>query len=112
MKYTNANIRNLTDGEIGAEMAAGRLVRNGEQTQIGPACYELRMGRVYYDLTEGARRFELDNDGKVLIKPGHRVVLITHEELIVPTDMIARVISKGSLFSVGLELDPENETVG
>ena len=30
------------------------------------------------------------------------MVLITHEELIVPTDMIARVISKGSLFSVGL----------
>ncbi|MGA7630517.1 MAG: hypothetical protein WCB11_07100 [Terriglobales bacterium] len=45
---------NLTDGEIAAEMAAGRLVRNGEPAQLGPACCELRMGRIYYDLTEGA----------------------------------------------------------
>ena len=93
---------NLTDGEIAAEMAAGRLVRNGELVQLGPACYELRMGQIYYDLTEGARRFDVGEAGKVLIKPGHRVVLITQEELIVPPDIIARIISKGSLFSVGL----------
>lgn len=93
---------NLTDGEIAAEMAAGRLVRNGEPAQLGPACYELRMGRIYYDLTEGARRFDVGEGGKVLIKPGHRVVLITQEELVIPPDIIARIISKGSLFSVGL----------
>jgi dCTP deaminase len=93
---------NLTDGEITTEMEAGHLVRNGEPGQIGPACYELRMGRIYYDLTEGARRFDVGAGGKVLIKPGHHVVLITHEELVVPPYIIARIISKGSLFSVGL----------
>jgi len=40
----------LSDIEIQTDMAAGRLVPNGEPTQVGPACYELRMGRVYYDL--------------------------------------------------------------
>jgi dCTP deaminase len=93
---------NLTDAEITAEMAAGRLLRNAEAAQVGPACYELRMGRIYYDLTEAAQRFEMVEGRKVLIKPGHRVVLITQEELIVPPDMIARIISKGSLFSIGL----------
>jgi dCTP deaminase len=102
MNLTENKIGNLTDGEIGAELVAGRLIRNGEQEQIGPACYELRMGRVYYDLTEGARRIEVREGEKVLIKPGHRVVLITQEELIIPPNMMARVISKGSLFSVGL----------
>jgi len=102
MNLTDSKVGNLTDGEIGAEMLAGRLIRNGQQTQIGPACYELRMGQIYYDLTEGARRFDVGQGGKVLIKPGHRVVLITQEELIIPTNMIARIISKGSLFSVGL----------
>jgi dCTP deaminase len=98
-----SKIGNLTDGEIGAEMEAGRLIRNGKKTQLGPACYELRMGRAYYDLTEGARRFDVDDEGRrVLIKPGHRVVLITQEELIIPPNMIARIISKGSLFSIGL----------
>src|ERR1700730_221123 len=83
-------------------MAAVQLVRNGETAQLGPACYELRMGRIYYDLTEGARRFDVGEGGKVLIKPGYRVVLITQEELRVPPDIIARIISKGSLFSIGL----------
>ena len=35
---------NLTDAEIEEAMAAGQLVRNGEAAQLGPACYELRMG--------------------------------------------------------------------
>lgn len=93
---------NLTDGEIAAEMAYGRLVRNADPAQLGPACYELRMGSVYYDLTEAAKRFDVGANGKVLVKPGHHVVLITQEELLVPADIIARVISKGSLFSIGL----------
>jgi dCTP deaminase len=101
-RLTSEDQMNLTDGEIADEMAAGRLVRNGDSAQLGPACYELRTGRIYYDLTEGARRFDVGEGGKILIKPGHRVVLITQEELIVPPYMIARIISKGSLFSIGL----------
>nr|WP_315720169.1 MULTISPECIES: hypothetical protein [unclassified Bradyrhizobium] len=60
------------------------------------------MGTVYYDLTEGGKRFTLAPSEMVLIKPGHRVVLITAEELEVPSDILVRVVSKGSLFSVGL----------
>jgi dCTP deaminase len=51
------------------------------------------MGNVYYDLTEGAKRFQLREGEAVLIKPGHRVVLITIEELSVPADILVRVIS-------------------
>jgi dCTP deaminase len=83
-------------------MAAGELVRNGSPNRIGPACYELRMGNVYYDLTEGEKRIDASGSGTILIKPGHRVVLITHEELAIPHNIIARITNKGSLFSVGL----------
>src|SRR5262249_35543113 len=75
---------------------------NGTEDQLGPACYELRMGSIYYDLTEADRRIDVGPSGTVLVKPGHRVVLITQEELMVPNDVIARVVNKGSLFSVGL----------
>ncbi|MGE3424982.1 MAG: hypothetical protein AB7N24_23280 [Dehalococcoidia bacterium] len=92
----------LSDVQIKAAMALGHLVVGGSETQVGPACYELRMGPVYYDLTEGDKRIEIDAESHVLIKPGHRVVLITLEELSIPNDLIARVTSKGSLFSVGL----------
>jgi dCTP deaminase len=92
----------LTDREIGDAIASGNLVLNAEKERLGPACYELRMGRVYYDLTEADRRVEVAEAGKILIKPGHRVVLITLEKLVVPPNIIARVVSKGSLFSIGL----------
>jgi dCTP deaminase len=92
----------LTDNEIGAAMARGGLIRNGDPGQLAGACYELRMGNVYYDLTEGDQPIVVAVGQQILIKPGHRVVLITHEELAVPKDMLARIVSKGSLFSVGL----------
>lgn len=92
----------LSDTDIRTKIDAGSLVRNGSVAQIGPACYELRMGSIYYDLTEGDKRIDASPHGTVIIKPGHRVVLITLEELVVPEDVIARVTSKGSLFSVGL----------
>jgi dCTP deaminase len=92
----------LSDVGIKAAMAEGRLVVGGSDSQVGAACYEIRMGSVYYDLTEGEKRVEVSAGGHVLIKPGHRVVLISLEELSIPDDVIARVTSKGSLFSVGL----------
>lgn len=92
----------LSDLDIETHMAKGELVKNGSAKQLGPACYELRMGNVYYDLTEGDWRLDVPAGGSVLIKPGHRVVLITLEELAVPHNVIARIASKGSLFSIGL----------
>ncbi|WP_192036642.1 hypothetical protein [Halomonas sp. YLGW01] len=92
----------LADKDIEEKMAAGHLIVNGSTSQVGPACYELRMGNVYYDLTEANTRIDASANRDILIKPGHRVVLITKEELSIPKDVIARVISKGSLFSIGL----------
>ena len=92
----------LSDSEIGAEINAQRLIHNADPGRLAGACYELRMGNVYYDLTEAGKRFALAVGETVLIKPGHRVVLITAEELDVPPDILVRVVSKGSLFSVGL----------
>ena len=60
------------------------------------------MGSIYYDLTENGKRIDASITGNILIKPGHRVVLITQEQLCVPPNIIARVASKGSLFSIGL----------
>lgn len=92
----------LSNNEIDTEIAANRLVLNADRRMIEGGSYQLRLGNVYYDLTESARRFELKNGEKVLIKPGHHVVMITAEELQVPANLVVRVVSKGSLFSIGL----------
>lgn len=92
----------LADHEIEAAIARGELVLDADAAGCVGACYELRMGDVYYDLTEGEKRFAVDPGGTVLIKPGHRVVLITHEKLALDNRTFGRIVSKGSLFSIGL----------
>lgn len=92
----------LNDADIEIEILNKEIVKYSDKKRIKGACYELRMGRVYYDLTEGAKWFSVEDNQPILIKPGHRVVLMTIEELNVPNDMLVRVVSKGSLFSIGL----------
>jgi dCTP deaminase len=95
-------VTTLSDNEIATEIAAQSLIRNADLTMLEGACYQLRMGTVYYDLTEDGRRIALRSGEAALIKPGHRVVLITAEDLAIPADILVRVVSKGSLFSIGL----------
>jgi dCTP deaminase len=92
----------LSDIDIKAQIAVNKLIYDGDPSHVGPACYELRMGSIYYDLTESDKQIDASASGYALIKPGHRVVLITEEELKIPNNIIARVSSKGSLFSIGL----------
>ena len=92
----------LVDHEIADTIARKELVLDADPEGCKGACYELRMGNVYYDLTEDEKQYPVPAGGDVLIKPGHRVVLITHERLALNDKVFARIVSKGSLFSVGL----------
>ncbi|MBY8976864.1 hypothetical protein KHP62_13670 [Rhodobacteraceae bacterium NNCM2] len=92
----------LSNVDLEGEVKSGRLLTGIDEKMVEGSSYQLRLGNVYYDLSENGKRFELAAGQKVLIKPGHRVVLITQEEFDVPSDMVSRVVSKGSLFSVGL----------
>src|SRR5260221_5863221 len=95
-------IKTLADHEIADAIARNELVVDADPEGCKGACYELRMGNVYYDLTEDEKRYPVPTGGDVLIKPGHRVVLITHERLALNDKVFARIVSKGSLFSIGL----------
>lgn len=92
----------LTDEEIAIEIKNGWLVKNGDARKVSGACCELCLGNVYYDLTESDRPIQVAPGQNIMIKPGHRLVLITYEELNIPDDILARIVSKGSLFSIGL----------
>lgn len=92
----------LSDIDIKERVRKGELIKGYDDKRIGPSSYELRMSKVYIDLTEDNKRIELGFNQDVIIKPGHRVVLLTEEELDLPKNIMARIISKGSLFSIGL----------
>lgn len=94
---------NLNDKAILKEVSERKLLTDFDPRGIGPASYELRAGNIYYDLDEGTARLDAEKYGnQILIKPGHRVVIITAEEVNLPSDMIGRVFLKGTLFSIGL----------
>jgi dCTP deaminase len=93
----------LSDDDICAEVARGRLIVSGYvRENVHQTCYELRVGSIYYDLSDSAKRIELTPGNYVLIKPFQQVVVITHEELSMPADVVGRVLLKGRLFSLGI----------
>lgn len=95
----------LTDRDIIAEARAGRLIAGDFRAEnVQQACYELRAGTVYYDISGGEQRHQVRRpDGFILLKPHQIAVVITMESLQVPPDVIGRILMKGKLFSLGLQ---------
>lgn len=94
----------LTDSDIEVAVAQGDLIRKDtfDRACLNQACYELRASKTYYDLNDGNRAITAKDGEEILIKPHHTVVIITEEHLLIPNDVIARIVSKGVLFSCGL----------
>ena len=103
MENKPLEIGTLNDRQIKELCEKFKLIKsNFSDKQVHQACYEIRAGTVYYDLTEGRKRFEVPIDDDILIKPRHMVVIITLEELNLPTDILGRILTKGAFFSLGL----------
>lgn len=92
----------LSNVEIEKFLSQGKLIKNSNPKHIGAACYELTAGTTFFDLTENNLRIDLKWGEPIIIKPWHRVVILTKEELEIPNNILARIVSKGSLFSIGL----------
>jgi dCTP deaminase len=95
----------LTDDDIAYEVSNGRLItRNFSQENVKQACYELRAGEVYYDLSGGGDQIAVSDEASsfILLKPHQQIVVITYESLAVPADVVGRVLLKGKLFSLGI----------
>lgn len=103
MKKESQTIGTLNDVQIKELCDQSKLITDHfEPKQIHQACYELRAGTVYYDLTEGRKRITIPTGGDILIKPRHMVVIITRETLKLPADTLGRILTKGQFFSLGL----------
>ena len=93
----------LTDGELMQLCSAGKIITNSfEPASLRGSSYELRASKIYYELTESKQRIEVAPSSTILIKPKRTYVIITEESLAIPLNMMCRIVSKGSLFSVGL----------
>jgi dCTP deaminase len=96
-------IGTLTDRQLLPMFRRGDIIASGfVEDNLRGSSYELRASDTYYDLSVGKVRMKLDAGQNLLLKPQHLYVLITEEVLGIPTDMMCRMVSKGSTFSVGL----------
>lgn len=94
----------LADHEIAERCGKGNLISAGFDSEfVKQACYELRAGSIYYVVsgTNAKRHDVLEND-YILLKPQETVVILTFEKLNLPPDVLARVLTKGKLFTVGI----------
>ena len=93
----------IPDYEIVDLASRGMLItENFEPKCVKQACYELRAGEIYYDLSKEAERTVVPAGSYILIKPRQLIAIITKEVLEIPQDVLARILTKGKLFSIGL----------
>ena len=69
---------------------------------IKQACYELRASNIYYLPIESDTKKEVLHEGFILLRPRQLVVIITQETLDIPNDILGRILTKGSFFSLGI----------
>ncbi|MFX0116433.1 MAG: hypothetical protein ACFFB3_17915 [Candidatus Hodarchaeota archaeon] len=95
----------LTDEDISLLGRNGLLISAGyADSQVNQSCYELRVGKVAYLLSnpESERKQTVDENHPLVIRPMEIATIITFEEIRLPDFIVGRIISKGRLFSIGL----------
>ncbi len=93
----------LSDNDIVNLCSQGCLiVDNYSERNVHQSCYELRASQIYYDIADSRKKYNLLNSDYILIKPRQLVVVITMETISLPPDILARILTKGKLFSIGL----------
>lgn len=95
-------IGTLTDNDIRQAIDKDKLISEYDETCIKQACYELRASNIYYLPEEGNTQIKLTSEEYILLKPHSIVVIITIESIKLPDDMLGRILTKGSLFSLGI----------
>jgi deoxycytidine triphosphate deaminase len=97
---------------IRSEIAAGRLVKNGDPASVQSCSYDLRIGTIFQN-GKSINRQNAGSADQVELKPGGVISMFTHEELVLPADICATVFPLNSQSSRGiLVLNPGHVDAG
>lgn len=77
------------------------IIEEFKEENVKQACYELRAGNIYFDLTGGVIRHEIKDDDEIVFRPHQTIVIISKEKFSLPKDILARFLTKGALVSIG-----------
>jgi dCTP deaminase len=94
----------LVDEQLTIVCEHGELItENFEAKNIKQACYELRASDLFYETYSSRedKRVIVDRSGYIL-PPNSYVTAIVLETIALPSDVLARIMAKGQLFSIGI----------
>jgi dCTP deaminase len=94
----------LTDEDIKDCAHNGQLiVEDFQEKNVKQACYELRASNIFFETSSPNedKRLVID-DGAYVLRPNNYVTVITTEKLAIPDNVVARILTKGALFSLGI----------
>ena len=80
------------------------IIDGFDEAQVKQTCYELRVGNSAHFLSrsETERKQAITKEKPLIVRPQEVVTIITLERICLPNFILARIISKGQLFSIGL----------
>lgn len=91
----------LNDTTIEAMAARGALIsQHFIRDNLKQACYELRASNKYFTISNGVSTRR--QAAEYLLLPNDYLVVVTKEKLLLPDDVLGRILSKGHLFSLGV----------
>jgi dCTP deaminase len=96
----------LTDADICEWSEKGLLISGDFKIEnVKQACYEIRASRIFWETaaTKENKRVEIEADGYFLLPPNSFVTAISLEDFTIPSNVIGRVMTKGQLFSIGIQ---------
>lgn len=95
----------LSDAQIRDYCQGKRLItKNFNRNNIKQCCYELRASNRYFVCGANLQQAcDATQYGYILIKPQQSIVVVTMESLSLPNDILGRILTKGKLFSIGLQ---------
>lgn len=103
--WTDVPVGTIVDSDMTALATAGELITGDFHLNcVKQACYELRASEVFWDVASAAedKRVVVGAGGAYLLKPNCYVVSIVKERINLPDNVLARILTKGKLFSIGL----------
>ena len=95
----------LVDSDIKTLAEAGELIRRGYHPEgVKQACYELHASDTFYNTraSDEERRIVVSSGNGYILHPHTYVTCIVEESIQLPSNVLARVLTKGQLFSVGI----------
>lgn len=93
----------IVDDDIVKLVDAGELITEEfDRASIKQACYELRASEIFYETSvEREDKRVTAREGYVL-RPHSYVTVIVKERIALPANVMARILTKGQLFSLGI----------